>query len=292
VNGSPARLLIMGASGLLGRVVAREALTRPGFEVCLAAFRREPRQTANSATYRVDLRNGKFAVALLEEADPDIVINCAGLVKSLCNTGYEAVRLNSALPHLVAEYLRKHDGKLVQVSTDCVFSGRKGRYSERDLPDPVDLYGRTKLAGEVYDWPHLTVRTSFVGLEPPPARGLLGWFLSQTGSVEGYKNSLWSGLTTPLLAKILLDLAESDVGGLLHIAGETVDKATLLTTAAEIFRKDDVDVHPVESPACDRSLVSIRPEAKELGIPRLRPMLEGLAADAGTVVDKNGGAKA
>jgi dTDP-4-dehydrorhamnose reductase len=146
------------------------------------------------------------------------------------------------------------------------------------LPDPVDLYGRLKLAGEVCDEPHLTVRTSFIGLEPPPAKGLLGWFLEQKGEVQGYRRCIWSGLTAVALARILLDLAfRPEVTGLLHIAGEAIDKASLLRMAAHAFHKNDVKISEVDVPSFDRTLRSVRSETLKLCIPGLRPMMEELA---------------
>jgi len=160
-----------------------------------------------------------------------------------------------------------------------VFSGRRGRYCEADVPDPVDLYGRTKLAGEVADAPHLTVRTSFIGLEAPPAQGLLGWFLAQQGAVAGFRRARWSGLTADALAPVLLDLAaRREVVGLLHVAGDTVDKATLLQWAAELFEKANVRIEPVDEPVCDRSLTSERLRGLGVRVPPIRQMLETLAA--------------
>ena len=163
------------------------------------------------------------------------------------------------------------------MSTDCVFSGRRGGYSEGDLPDPVDLYGRTKLAGEVMESPHLTIRTSFIGLESAEPNGLLSWFLAQQGALRGFRQAIWSGLTADALAEILASLANRrDVTGLLHITGEVIDKFHLLHLAAEVFEKTDVHIEPVDEPVCDRSLVSHRLSSLGIQVSSLRTMLVDL----------------
>ena len=172
-------------------------------------------------------------------------------------------------------------GRLLHVSTDCVFSGDRGGYRESDLAHPVDLYGRTKLAGEVTESPHLTVRTSFVGLEHENAKGLLGWFFSRKGEVYGFRKVIWSGLTTEALAEVLVSLVErGEVNGLLHIAGEPIDKFRLLCLAAEIFGKADVRVNPIDDPVCDRSLRSDLLAGLGIHVPSIRAMLEDLKDSA------------
>lgn len=274
---SAPRLLVLGASGMLGRSVAAVTAHRTGRELHLVVGHGQASRVANATTHRLDLRNLGATSAFLDELRPDLVINCAGIVKSICNDAYQAALINTLLPHLVVEAIRPWGGRLLHVSTDCVFSGNRGGYTEFDLPDPVDLYGRTKLAGEVTEPPHLTVRTSFIGLESGNAKGLLGWFLEQKGTVRGFRKAIWSGLTADALAEILSPLAERrDVTGLLHIAGEPIDKYRLLCLAAEVFEKTDVHIEPVDAPRCDRSLQSERLAVLGILIPPIRRMLEDL----------------
>ena len=274
---SAPRLLVLGASGMLGRSVAAVTAHRTGGELHLAVGHGQGPRVANATTHRLDLRNLGATSAFLDELRPDLVINCAGIVKSICNDGYQAALINTLLPHLVVEAIRPWGGRLLHVSTDCVFSGRRGPYAESDLADPVDLYGRTKLAGEVTEPPHLTVRTSFIGLQSGNAKGLLGWFLEQKGTVRGFRKAIWSGLTADALAEILSSLVErGDVTGLLHIAGEAIDKFRLLCLAAEVFQKTDVHIEAVDEPRCDRSLRSERLVDLAVDIPSIRTMLEVL----------------
>jgi dTDP-4-dehydrorhamnose reductase len=274
---SAPRLLVLGASGLLGRSVAVAAARAESRELHLLVGRGHAPDVPSAVVHRVDLRDLTATRSWLDRLKPELVINCAGIVKSICDDGYQAVLLNTLLPHLAVEVLRSWNGRLLHVSTDCVFSGDKGDYKESDLADPVDLYGRTKLAGEVTESPHLTVRTSFIGLEHENAKGLLGWFFAQTGRVRGFRRVIWSGLTTEALAQILLSLVERrGVSGLLHVASEPIDKYRLLCLAAEIFGKSDVQIEPVDEPVCDRSLRSDQLSALGLRVPSIRSMLEGL----------------
>ena len=274
-------LLVLGASGLLGRYVVTEAARRHLADVHVTAHIRPVNPPPGFTVHQIDLRDHSEVRRLLQEVRPAAVLNCAGIVKSLCVDPYEAVMMNAALPHLVAGALGSWGGRLVHVSTDCVFSGNRGQYSEHDLADPVDLYGKTKLSGEVEYDSHLTVRTSFIGLEAPPARGLLEWFLAQEGAVKGFRRALWSGLTADTFAHVLLELAtRREVVGLLHVAGEAVDKATLLRWAAQVFRKTDVTIEPVDEPVCDRTLRSERLDTLGIQIPPTRRMLMELAENA------------
>ena len=190
-----ARILVLGASGLLGFPTFLEGRRRHGGKA-QGTYRTLPGVLEGfEGLHPLDLRDFAAVRRLLEELRPEVVINCAGIVKAVCSDALEAITVNSALPHFLAGVLEKQGGRLLQVSTDCVFSGCRGKYSETDLPDPEDLYGRSKLLGEVVTAPHLTVRTSFIGFEPRTQRGLLAWFLAQEGSIRGFRKAIWSGLT-------------------------------------------------------------------------------------------------
>jgi dTDP-4-dehydrorhamnose reductase len=243
----------------------------------LLAGHNRPPDLPGAILHRLDLRDVAETHCWLSRVKPDLVINCAGIVKSICDDGYQAALLNTLLPHLIADALGPWGGRLVHVSTDCVFSGRRGQYSECDLADPVDLYGHTKLAGEVTASPHLTVRTSFIGLEPQHPKGLLSWFLMQKGTVRGFRKAIWSGLTSDALAEVLVALMDRrDAAGLLHVAGERIDKFRLLSLVAEIFEKSDVHLEPVDEPCCDRSLLHERLTALGIRVPSIRAMLQTL----------------
>ena len=213
------RILITGAEGMLGQNVVEAARAR-GHDVASMGHR------------LLDITNPVRLVCVFDDVKPEVVVNCAGITKGRKCSESEYIRVNALGPHLLAEQCDVSKARLIHVSTDCVFSGEAGWYSEKDRPDPVDVYGRSKLAGEVTREPHLTVRTSFLGLEG----GLLAWLLQQEGEVPGYLFSYWNGVTAPVLARLLVQLAEEAECGLLHI-GTTryVAKARLLQKCAEVF---------------------------------------------------------
>lgn len=272
------RVLVLGAAGLLGYPTWLEARERWG-ETVQGSIRRPHPALEAGDLHTLDLRSAEDVTALLRKLRPRCVLNCAGMVKARAGESYDTILLNAALPHLLAETLASWGGRLVQVSTDCVFSGNRGDYRENDPPDAEDLYGRSKLLGEVTEAPHLTVRTSFVGFELASRRGLLAWFLSQAGPVRGFRRALWSGLTADRLAAILVELAgRRKVTGLLHVAGETVDKDHLLRIFQEVFDHRAVSIEAVDEPRLDRSLASERLRELGISVPPLETMLRDLAA--------------
>jgi dTDP-4-dehydrorhamnose reductase len=209
----------------------------------------------------------------------DVIVNCAGLTKALATDPILAIQINSLAPHVMAAAAAANGARLIHVSTDCVFSGRQGNYSEEDVPDPVDLYGRSKLLGEVTGDGHLTVRTSFIGPELHTRHGLLAWFLAQQGRISGYACVFWSGFTSPALSRILLELAlRPGVTGLLHVAGERIDKHSLLCKLQAAFDKRDVVIDPSDQPICDRSLDNRCFRNLGIACPPINEMIAELAA--------------
>jgi len=170
------------------------------------------------------------------EVRPAIVVNCIGVIKQ--DPGVEdavnTISVNSLFPHVLARECARQNAKLIQISTDCVFSGRRGHYSESDLPDPSDLYGRSKLLGEVTQAPHLTLRTSIIGHELGTARSLVDWFLSQSGQVKGFARAMYSGLTTTEFARVLAGVVfpRNEITGLFHVAATPISKFELLSLVA------------------------------------------------------------
>ena len=217
-------------------------------------------------------------------ARPDLVLNCIGVVKQK-HEGKQAVpsiRINALFPHELAAFCDSADAKMIQVSTDCVFSGRKGGRDETALPDPVDLYGRSKLLGEVTHPPHLTIRTSIIGRELATATGLLEWFLANRGGrVKGYTNAIFSGLTTRALVRVLAQALAASPGltGLYHVASEPVNKYDLLVQVNEAFGLG-VDVERDGGFRCDRSLNGQRFVAETgIRIPGWSEMIDDLKGE-------------
>lgn len=267
-------ILVVGAGGLAGHEVFWEARRRHGDRVhgTYRTPRLDPKRTPN--LHSLDLLDFRAVQDFILTLKPRYVINCAGIVKRICHDPYEAITVNSAFPHFLKKLLSGWGGRLLQLSTDGVFSGKKGNYSEVDPPDPQDLYGRTKLMGEVCDPPHLTIRTSFIGYELGTERGFLSWFLAQKGTVQGYRRVIWSGLTHRFLAQMVNDLLfREDMTGLLHVSGESISKHDLLLLAAEAFDKRDVEIKPVDTPAANYSLNGSKLRRYGFSVPSIREML-------------------
>ena len=193
---------------------------------------------------------------------PDVVINCIGIIKQRpqAKDPVLSLRVNSLLPHQLNQLCVCAGARLIHISTDCVFSGQKGRYDEAAMPDASDLYGRSKLMGEVTDHGALTLRTSIIGRELSAANGLLEWFLANRGrSVQGFSRAIFSGLPTIVLAHVVADIIEKQpkLSGLFHVGSDPIDKYELLRlfdeafdTKVEVRRNDDIVI--------DRSLDSSR----------------------------------
>ena len=259
-------VLVLGATGMLGNAVFRYFATRDHHSVVGTARSKAsaellPASLRKHALTDVDVDSQDNLTRLFAQVRPSVVINCIGLVKQLAEAGEPlfAIPTNSLLPHRLARLCELAGARLVHISTDCVFSGRKGSYREEDAADAEDLYGRSKLLGEV-DYPHaVTLRTSIIGHELRGAHGLIGWFLSQEGSARGYRKAIFSGLPTIELARVIHDfvLPARDLRGLYHVSADPIDKDTLLRLVAQVYSKS-IEIAPDEKVVIDRSLDSSR----------------------------------
>jgi dTDP-4-dehydrorhamnose reductase len=196
---------------------------------------------------------------VMHDLRPDVVINCIGITKHLeaSENPILTIPINSVLPHHISHLVKKTGGRFVQISTDCVFSGRKGNYNELDLPDAAELYGRSKVLGEVFDDHCLTIRTSTIGHEFGTSRGLLEWFLKQEGSCQGFSRAYFSGLPTVVLAEVIdkFVLSNNDLRGLYHISASKISKLDLLDLIRKKYNKV-IDILEDSSLEIDRSLDS------------------------------------
>ena len=260
------KVLVLGASGMLGNAVLRVFAESDGFDEMgtvrsYRALKLLPTVVQQRVIAGVDVENVDSLLAVFGQVKPDVVINCIGLVKQLSEADdpLSAIPINSLLPHRLARICAVSGTRLVHLSTDCVFSGLKGMYTEADAPDAKDLYGRSKYLGEV-DYPNaITLRTSIIGHELDGARSLIGWFLSQEGAVKGFKNAVFSGLPTVEIAQIIRDIViqRPDLHGVYHVSAEPINKFDLLTLVADIYGKG-IEVEKDESLIIDRSLDSSR----------------------------------
>ena len=235
-----------------------------------------------------DAMHPAHCINLLRELRPNIVVNCIGVVKqrAMSEDQTRMVNVNGLFPHHLASAVAEWNGRVVHFSTDCVFSGLKGNYNENDLPDAVDLYGRSKLIGEPHGSHVLTLRTSMIGPELAHKTSLFEWFLHETQggrAVKGYRRAIFSGLTTLRLAQITAQLIRDfpELSGLFHVAGEAISKYDLLCKLREAYDLD-VQIIPDDEVVIDRSLDSSRFEratgtARPLWKEMIREMVEGVA---------------
>jgi dTDP-4-dehydrorhamnose reductase len=209
----------------------------------------------------VEARGSTRIEEVIGQFRPAAVVNCIGIVKQRPESeeAIASIEVNALLPHRLAIACRAAGARLVQLSTDCVFSGDKGGYREEDRPDPVDVYGRSKLLGEVTGEGALTVRTSMIGRGLYRKTSLVDWFLAQKGKVQGYRRAVFSGLTTRELARVIRMILEKhpQASGLYHLSAAPINKYDLLTKLRERLAAQ-VDIVPVDEPRIDRSLDSTR----------------------------------
>lgn len=207
----------------------------------------------------VDADNFDTVIHALASIQPDIVINCIGLIKQLpiAHDPLSAIKINSLLPHRVAQICSTTGAKLIHISTDCVFDGMKGDYKEDDPSDAKDLYGRSKFLGEV-TYPHcVTLRTSIIGHELKGKFGLIEWFLAQEGKMRGFTRAIYSGFPTVELARIISEyvLTNSDLSGLYQVSSESISKYDLLRLVMERYGKK-IEIEPFDDFVLDRSINS------------------------------------
>lgn len=260
------KILVLGATGMLGNAVLR-LLGQDGIYQVFGsvrsteALRLLPGYLHLRVICGVDVENVDSLTRLFAVVHPDVVINCVGLVKQLAEADdpLAAIPINSLLPHRLARLCEVAGARLVHMSTDCIFSGAKGMYTEADASDAKDLYGRSKYLGEV-DYPHaITLRTSIIGHELDGARSLIGWFLAQEGSVKGYKHAIFSGLPTVEVARVIRDhvIPHPELRGVYHVSAEPINKFDLLTWVAQTYGKI-IDISADDQLVIDRSLDSTR----------------------------------
>jgi dTDP-4-dehydrorhamnose reductase len=266
INEESTRVLVLGASGMLGNAVLRLFAVSPGFEVVgsvrsLSALASLAPQIRGRVFSGIDVESHDSLVQLMATTRPQVVINCIGLVKQLATADdpLAALPINALLPHRLARLCALSGARLVHVSTDCVFSGAKGMYREDDLADATDLYGRSKHIGEV-DYPHaITLRTSIIGHELGGPHGLIAWFLAQSSGVQGFARAIFSGLPTVELARVMRDVVipRPDLHGVYHVSASAISKYDLLSLVASVYQKR-IPIALDERLVIDRSLDSSR----------------------------------
>ena len=260
------KLLILGSNGLLGNTLTKYFFEKNNYETYgflrdsskLKFFKRKHISRLIIIQDILDINDLRIKV---KELMPDVIINCIGQTNKISGQNLKNIEryinLNSLFPFRLKEICAEINSRLIHFSSDCVFSGENGFYSERDNPDPTDIYGKSKLLGELDYENIITIRKSVIGHELDSKKGLLEWFLNHEGIVEGYKEAIFSGLTVLELARIIdmYILPNKDIKGIIHLSADPISKYDLLNIIANQYNKI-IRIEPNEDIKIDRSLNS------------------------------------
>lgn len=249
------KILVLGSTGMLGHQVVNYLSNYSEFKIYDISFRSKLR----ASSIILDVMDSSLLSRTITDLKPDYVINCIGDLDEVNPVFERAIYLNSLLPHLLKNIAKETGFKLIHISTDCVFSGTQGKYAEFDKRDGIGLYAETKKLGEIIDDSNLTLRSSIVGPElKSSGKGLFHWFITQDSDVQGYINSIWSGVTTIELAKAIKWAIDFEITGLYHITnGYYINKYELL----KLFKKysnSPIQISPVDGKSQDKSFIDSR----------------------------------
>lgn len=256
------KVLVLGSSGLIGSTTLRVISERSDWQV-YGSIRSDsirpflPMISADKLISNLDVDNFSSIIQTIGEIRPDVVINCIGATKHKKegNSPINAIALNALLPHRLAQVCTLAGSRFIHISTDCVFSGKDGFYSESAFADADDVYGRSKALGEVTYGGALTLRTSTIGHELQSNYGLLNWFLTQKASCKGFNKAIFSGLPTVVFAQVVRDivLKNNKLTGLYHVAAQPINKYDLLKMIANVYKKE-INIEVDDSLIINRSL--------------------------------------
>lgn len=282
------KILVCGASGLIGSTTLRILSERRDWQVygTLRSDRDRPFFKGiepGRLLAGMELTDPDILIDLFKAVRPDVVVNCAGLTKHLpgADDPLRVIPINTLLPHRLASLCTLTGARLIHVSTDCIFSGTRGGYTEADLPDATDIYGRSKAMGEVAAVDAVTLRTSTIGHELRTAYGLLDWFLAQEGRCKGYRRAIFSGVPTVVFAKIIRDqvIPRPELQGIYQVAAAPIAKYDLLQMIASTYGKA-IEIVPDDELVIDRSLDPGRfTQATGYRVPQWPELIEAMHSD-------------
>lgn len=261
------RILILGVTGMLGHTLFKEMNKNENFEVF--GTTRNKNSLKDYFTLEelsrirdgVDADNFETVIRAIASVQPTIIINCIGIIKQLpiSRDPLTAITVNAQLPHRLSLVTRTAKARLIHISTDCVFDGKKGNYTEKDLSNAEDLYGKTKYLGEVH-YPHcITLRTSIIGHELKTNFSLVDWFMSQENEINGFTKAIYSGFPTIEMVNIISNyvIPNKDLTGLYHVSSDAISKYDLLNIMKKIYQKD-IKINAFDDFVLDRSMNSDR----------------------------------
>ena len=268
------KILLFGATGMAGHIVYYYFQETGKYDIINVVFRKK--LTGDSIV--VDVTSAFEVEKVVEQVKPDIIVNCVGvLIKGSREHPDNAIMINAYFPHLLKKLADQVGAKLIHISTDCVFSGKRGNYTEEDFRDADDVYGRSKALGEVVNDKDLTLRTSIIGPElKENGEGLFHWFMNQSGKINGYTNAIWGGVTTLELAKATDKSIDTKLVGLVQLSnGKGISKYDLLNIIKTIWSKKEIEICPFKGNRVDKSIA--KSSKYDFKIPDYSVMLEELA---------------
>lgn len=268
------KFLIIGCNGMAGHIISIY-LKEQGYVV--DGYAREKSKYVN--TIVGDVLDFELLANTILYGNYDTVINCVGLLNQFAENDHAAaVLLNGYLPHYLAKITEGTDIQVIHMSTDCVFSGKTGGYTEESSPDGKLFYDKSKAMGEIEDDKNITLRNSIVGPDiKENGIGLLNWFMKQKASVNGFTGAIWTGQTTLQLAKTMEQAAKLRAHGLYNaVPDESINKYELLCLFNKYIRKDPIEIKPLDKFVADKSLVRTRYEGFEYKIPGYETMVKEL----------------
>ena len=257
------KILILGANGMLGSAMFYKLSEDTNLDV-FGTIRNAnlkfffKKSMCTRLVINADAQNFKSIEKIIQKMHPDIIINCIGIImqKNDVENLLKTIPINSLFPHQLHLIANKIGARLILISTDCVFDGKKGGYSEEDVETCKDLYGRSKLLGEIHDSSNVvTIRTSIIGHEFGQGNSLINWFLSRNDEINGYTKAIFSGFPTNALAEIIRDnfILKPNMHGLFHVSSKPISKYDLLKLVAKTYGKE-ININKSEELIVDRSL--------------------------------------
>ncbi|UOX34031.1 SDR family oxidoreductase [Flavobacterium sediminilitoris] len=267
------KILVIGSKGMAGHVILYYLKSKKNFEVFSMARSIEK----SDFNFSLDVSDTNKVKTIILENQFDVIVNCIGILNKNAEENPEtAIWYNSYFPHFIESITRNTTTKIIHISTDCVFSGEKGSYTENDFKDGIGFYAQSKALGEIINDKDVTIRTSIIGPELKlNGIGLLNWFLNQpeNTNLKGFTNAFWTGLTTLELAKVIVAIIEQNIKGLIQVTPQNkISKYNLLKLFNTIYRNDKLIILKEDKYKIDKSLSSIRTDFNYI-VPTYKKML-------------------
>jgi dTDP-4-dehydrorhamnose reductase len=250
------KIIVLGANGMAGHIISTGLKADGAYDVISVARSK----SIVNPTVLMDVSDFNLLTELINTTNADVIINCVGLLNQTAEDNPDqAILVNSYLPHLLESQTKNTNTKVIHISTDCVFSGEEGGYTEKSFKNGIGLYAQSKALGELVNSKDLTFRTSIIGPEiNTNGIGLFHWFANQNASINGYTNAYWTGITTIELFKAIKTAISQNLTGLYHLVNNVkISKFNLITIFNEVFEKKLI-INPYEGYKVDKSLINSR----------------------------------